>query len=132
MADVKNIMKYEGEWVELCEESEIFEGEAQTYTYKGYEIYLVRLASGIKAYYGRCPHAFGDLDPTDFDGELITCHHHLWQFDPETGESVNPTGSRLYSLELKINDGKILVKVPKMSVKEFREKHFSMYTREGE
>jgi len=117
---------YQGRWVELCSIDEIIDGEAYTYVVDGYEIYVVSKDGEIRAYYGRCAHAFGELKPSDFDGSVITCSHHLWQYDPLTGASINPRGSCLFMFKHEIRDNRLYVKVPSMSPSEFREK-YKMY-----
>jgi nitrite reductase/ring-hydroxylating ferredoxin subunit/predicted secreted protein len=55
------------------------------------EVILVRLTDGeVVAFAGRCPHQDTDLmDASFFDGRL-RCPHHLYLYDPRTGENVVP------------------------------------------
>jgi nitrite reductase/ring-hydroxylating ferredoxin subunit len=118
---------YPGRWVEVCGVDELIDGEAYVYEVDGYEVYVVMKDGELRAYYGRCAHAFGELKPGDFDGSVITCSHHLWQYDALSGLSINPRGSCLFRFEHEVRDGRLFVKVPEMGVLEFKEKLFKMY-----
>ncbi|MEM1597780.1 MAG: Rieske 2Fe-2S domain-containing protein [Pyrobaculum sp.] len=122
---------YPGDYVAVCNVDELVDGEAQVYKVGQYEVYVVFKDGEIRAYYGRCPHAFGELAPSDFDGEKIVCNVHQWEFEPLTGVSINPKGSRLFALKHEVRDGVLYVKVPKMPASEFKEKYFKMYGGEG-
>lgn len=55
------------------------------------EMILVRLSDGdVAAFTSRCPHQGTDLtDASFFDGRL-RCPHHLYLYDPHTGENIVP------------------------------------------
>ncbi|RFA97591.1 Rieske (2Fe-2S) protein [Pyrobaculum aerophilum] len=118
---------YKGQWVAVCNIDDLIEGEASVFKAGGYEIYVVPIDGEIHVYYGRCPHAFGELAPSDFDGSKIVCNVHQWEFDPKTGASINPKGAKLFRLESEVRDGVLYVKVPQIPVVEFKEKYFKMY-----
>jgi len=124
-----NEMEYPGEYVETITKDDIYEGEAKLINVKGYEILILNVNGEFKAYYARCAHALGLLEPSSFDGEKITCPVHLWEYDPNTGESINPEGSSLFQLDVKVNSDKIYVKVPSVSTYEFKVKYFRMYNK---
>jgi len=124
-------LKYPGRFVPLCDVEELVDGEAQVFKVGGFEVYVVVKDGEVRAYYGRCPHAFGELAPSDFDGEKIVCNVHQWEFDPLSGLSINPRGSRLFALEAEVREGKLYVKVPDVPVVEFKEKYFKMYSGGG-
>jgi toluene monooxygenase system ferredoxin subunit len=42
----------------------------------------------------------------------LTCSAHLWQFDVNTGEGVNPTGVSLKSYPVKVEDESVLIILP--------------------
>lgn len=127
MTEIIKISDYPGTFVEIIDKDEIYEGEAKLINKSGYEILVVNVSGEFRAYYARCAHAFGLLEPSSFDGEKITCPVHLWEYDAKTGESINPEGSSLFQLELKIEDNRIYVKVPTVSSYEFKVKYLKMY-----
>jgi toluene monooxygenase system ferredoxin subunit len=120
-------LTYPGDFIEICNEDEVFEDDAKLINIKGYEVLLVNVNGEIRAYYARCAHALGLLEPSSFDGEKIVCPVHLWEYDAKTGESINPEGSCLFSFDIIKKDGKIYVKVPSIPTLEFKVKYYRLY-----
>ena len=89
-----------------------------------YEIVLVNTGGEANAYYGLCPHALGRLGDGEFDGKVITCHHHLWQFDARTGEGLNPRGACLLRFPVFIENGEVIVTVPEVPLKKWQLENF--------
>lgn len=54
----------------------------------GARIVLLRVEDRYHACDRVCPHQEVDLDEGMFDGEVLTCHQHMWQWKIETGEAV--------------------------------------------
>lgn len=54
----------------------------------GVKVLVVHTDAGFRAYQGLCPHQDVCLDEGMFDGAVITCHQHLWQWDAGTGDAV--------------------------------------------
>ncbi|HTV21913.1 MAG TPA: cytochrome P450 [Polyangiaceae bacterium] len=52
---------------------------------QGTELVLLRTASGIRAFEGRCPHQGALLAEGELDGTELVCRNHGWRFDVETG-----------------------------------------------
>ncbi len=76
-------------------------------------ILLVHLAGrDIRAYQGHCPHQRTALADGKFDGHILTCAAHLWQFDLSTGEGVNPKACQLYRYQVKVEGATICVGIP--------------------
>ncbi|MCG3109200.1 3-phenylpropionate/cinnamic acid dioxygenase ferredoxin subunit [Metallosphaera sp. J1] len=125
-------MEYPGKFERVCSLDEIYDGEAKVFEINRYEVLILNKNGELKAYYARCAHALGLLDETSFDGEnRIVCPVHLWEYDAFTGESINPMGSTLFPLDLKVEGNDIFVKIPSVPVSEFKVKWFSMYKRGG-
>jgi nitrite reductase/ring-hydroxylating ferredoxin subunit len=55
----------------------------------------------------RCPHAGAYLHEGSVDGQILTCHWHGWQFDLESGISLEDYWVRLKTYTLKIIADKI-------------------------
>ncbi|WP_278465512.1 Rieske 2Fe-2S domain-containing protein [Saccharolobus islandicus] len=125
-------MSYPGEFHKVLTLDDIYEGEAKLVEVNRYEILVVNINGEIKAYYARCAHALGLIDPNSFDGEeKIICPVHLWEYNARTGESINPEGSTLFPLDVKVEGNDIFVKVPSVPVSEFKVKWFGMYRQRG-
>lgn len=54
----------------------------------GARIVVLRVEDRFYACNRVCPHQEVNLDEGIFDGEVLTCHQHLWQWKIETGEPV--------------------------------------------
>lgn len=66
--------------------------------------------SQLKAFRGRCPHADVPLDEARFDGRTVTCPHHSWGFDCESGKCVtHAVRNMLHPYPLQVKEGEILV-----------------------
>jgi len=122
-------INYPGKYVKLCTLDDIYEGEAKLFEVGRYEILVLNVKGEIRAYYARCAHAFGLLEPSCYDGDgKIICPVHLWEYDAYSGRSINPTGSSLFPLDVKIEGDQIFVKVPDVNILEFKSKWFKMYS----
>lgn len=58
-----------------------------------------------------CPHQDTPLCEGIFDGSLLTCHHHLWQWDIRTGEPVGMAEEPLPKFEVVVKGDKIHVEI---------------------
>ena len=98
------------EWVAVATLDDLWEGEITDVQVGDDLILLVHLGSGdIRAYQGYCPHQRTPLAKGRFDGRILTCAAHLWQFNLCTGEGVNPKGCQLYRYQAKLQDVTIFV-----------------------
>lgn len=94
-------------YVKVCSLDDLWEGEMESFDVNGHEILLVCAEGGtVKAFQGICPHQDIPLIEGTFDGSVITCRAHLWQFDASCGKGVNPTDCALteYPVEVRGND----------------------------
>jgi cytochrome P450/nitrite reductase/ring-hydroxylating ferredoxin subunit len=76
----------------------------------GVDVVLVRTASGLRAFEGRCPHRGALLGEGELSDGMLVCRNHRWRFDVETGrrdggpECLVPCAARE-------EDGEILIEV---------------------
>jgi toluene monooxygenase system ferredoxin subunit len=54
----------------------------------GARVLLLRVEDRFYACNDVCPHQEVSLAEGMFDGEVLTCHQHLWQWKVATGEAV--------------------------------------------
>ena len=100
-----------GQWREAMPLDEPWEGEMEGVEVDGHKILLVNIDGEIRAYRNRCPHQAWELSDGDFDGENITCCRHLWTFNAESGQGVNPENCQLVGYPCSVVDGMIMVDV---------------------
>lgn len=92
---------------------ELWEGEMIGVTAGATKVLLVNADGDIRAYENRCPHQAWALDEGEFDGEKIICSRHLWEFNPLSGNGINPSDCSLKSFPCQVDeDGMICVSVP--------------------
>jgi nitrite reductase/ring-hydroxylating ferredoxin subunit len=80
-------------------------------TVAGREVALFRHRGGVAALDNACPHEGGPLAQGTRDGDTVVCPWHAWAFDLCTGCSVAPTGEAAVRHEVRLEDGKVLVRL---------------------
>lgn len=80
----------------------------------GVKLLIVNSGSEYFAVQGLCPHQEIPLCEGMFDGTVLTCHQHLWQWDIRTGEPQGLAEAPLERYEVKVEGENILVgdKIP--------------------
>ncbi len=96
--------------IRICSASEIPANGMKSYdTDIGVKVLVAHTGDAFYAYQGLCPHQDVCLDEGFFDGSLLTCHQHLWQWDITTGEAVGLAEAPLERYELEHEAGEIYV-----------------------
>lgn len=96
--------------VRICNASEIPANGMKTYdTLLGIKVLIARAGDAYFAYQGLCPHQDVCLDEGFFDGSVLTCHQHLWQWDIATGAAVGLAEAPLERYELAHEGDEIFV-----------------------
>ena len=91
-------------WVPALELDDLWEGEMSAVIVGGTSVLLVNVDGDVRAYRNRCPHQASALDEGDFDGAVITCARHLWEFDARSGAGRNPATSSLSAFPCRVDD----------------------------
>ncbi|MBX6166639.1 MAG: Rieske 2Fe-2S domain-containing protein [Thermobispora bispora] len=100
------------QWQAAMHLDDLWEGDMAGVEVAGKKVLLVNIDGEVRAYQNRCPHQAWALDEGDFDGQTITCLRHMWVFDADTGQGVNPDNCRLISYPCTVtDDGTIMVDV---------------------
>lgn len=73
-------------------------------------VLILRSNENIYACQSLCPHQAVCLEDGLFDGEILTCHQHLWQWKIETGEPIGLAEAPLETYEVEIENGEIYIK----------------------
>jgi toluene monooxygenase system ferredoxin subunit len=91
-------------WVPALELDELWEGEMTAVTVDGTSVLLMNVDGDVRAYHNRCPHQDWALDEGDFDGKVLTCSRHLWEFDARSGAGRNPATCSLTSYPCRVDE----------------------------
>ncbi|MDD3443989.1 MAG: Rieske 2Fe-2S domain-containing protein [Zavarzinia sp.] len=97
----------------ICSLDDVWEGEMEEFTTaEGRDVLVVCIEGGkIKAFQSMCPHQEIALIDGTFENGVITCKAHLWQFDSETGQGLNPTDCRIAEYPIKIDGDDVFIDV---------------------
>jgi toluene monooxygenase system ferredoxin subunit len=96
-------------FVRALSEDELWIGEMRGIRLEDRRVLLLRTADGVKAYEDRCAHLGIPLSSGRFDGTLLTCSGHHYQYDAGTGRGINPNTVRLRAFDVRVEAGQILV-----------------------
>lgn len=98
-------------YVKLCTTADVAEGRAALF--KVGETYVLlawpKGAAAPRAFLDRCSHEDRPLSSGWFDGAVLTCASHGWQFDATTGACLIPDECPLVGFAVKVEDGAVLV-----------------------
>lgn len=75
----------------------------------GVKILVVHSEAGYHAYQAMCPHLDVPLEEGFYDGSVLTCHQHLWQWDIRTGAPMGIAEAPLQRYDLREEDGALYV-----------------------
>ncbi|HIE86215.1 MAG: Rieske 2Fe-2S domain-containing protein [bacterium] len=97
----------------VCTMDDVWEGDMDSFeTASGTDVLVVGIDGGdIKAFQAMCPHQEMELVEGEFDGKVLTCKAHLWQFDCRTGKGINPDDCKISEYPVKIEDDDVLVDI---------------------
>lgn len=73
------------------------------------KVLLVWVDDSVRAFQAHCPHQDVALANGIFDGAVLTCHEHLWQFDARTGKGLDPDDSCLGCFDVRIENEEVWV-----------------------
>jgi nitrite reductase (NADH) small subunit len=96
----------------LCSQSELpAEGEVREFACADRAICVANVKGQITAMDNICLHRGGPLGQGLIEGNKVVCPWHGWQFDAQTGQSVQNPKSRLEVYSLEIRDGEVMIRL---------------------
>lgn len=75
----------------------------------GRRVLVVNAGDRYYACQGICPHQDVALEEGLFDGHVLTCHQHLWQWKVDTGEPVGLAEAPLECYRVHVEEGSLYV-----------------------
>lgn len=99
--------------IHVCRIDEIPQSEMREFALAdGTQVLVLNCGGEVFAYQARCPHQEVALCEGLFDGHVVTCHQHLWQWDARTGEPLGPAEVPLQKFEVRIEAGAVSIRRP--------------------
>ncbi|HVR44587.1 MAG TPA: Rieske 2Fe-2S domain-containing protein [Thermoanaerobaculia bacterium] len=98
-------------FVEVARADELAVGSMRVVRVGERAVALYRTARGIFATDNTCPHRGGPLGEGDLMGDEIVCPWHFWTFNVETGCTSDPSGPRVCTHQVRIEQGRILIRL---------------------
>lgn len=86
-------------------------GSCKTFEADGKKIVLYNSDGELYATTNTCAHQGGPLGDGLFDGSVVTCPWHAWQFDVRTGEAIFDPGKKIDTYPVHVHGDDILVEV---------------------
>lgn len=97
--------------IHVCKLSDIPTNGIKDYVIEsGEKVLIANFSERYYAYSGNCPHQGTCLAEGFYDGAVLTCSKHLWQWDITTGKPIGLAEAPLESYQLEIEDGEIFVR----------------------
>jgi len=87
----------------ICALREISPNGMMTFTMDtGTTVLVLNSGNDYYAYQALCPHQEVRLDEGFYDGAVLTCHQHLWQWDVTTGANIGLAEIPLKKYSIKV------------------------------
>jgi len=108
-------------WVKLCNVDDVPPGAVRSLTAQQIEMVVVRGQDGYLVIPPLCPHMASPLADGFFDGCVLTCSTHLWQWTVPAGQPIGDAEVPLLRYESQIRDDEIWVHLDKELVYDYQE-----------
>lgn len=99
------------EFVVVCSEADIPPGTGKMFEIGRDEVGVFNIGGKFYAIDNLCPHEGGPMNEGMIAGGVVTCPLHGWRTDVTTGESLELPGVKVNTFEVKVEDGKVYIKV---------------------
>lgn len=96
-------------WEKVCSLDEVAEGSMHTADIRGTPVLVVRGEQGIAVMPTSCPHMANALCEGFFDGCVLTCNKHLWQWSIPDGQPMGVAEQPLSLYKNETRDGALWV-----------------------
>lgn len=98
----------------VADEGELVDGQTLRAEVDGYVITVAKHNGRLFAFQEFCTHRCGPLSEGTMENDQIQCPWHSSRFDMHTGRvTAGPAKVPLKTFEVRVSDGKVLVRVPK-------------------
>jgi toluene monooxygenase system ferredoxin subunit len=98
-------------WQKICKLDDVAPGTLREVSAAGVPMLFVRGHDGFAAIPPSCPHMENPLCEGLFDGEVLTCLKHLWQWTIPDGAPMGEAEVPLLKYDIEARDGDVWVNV---------------------
>jgi NAD(P)H-dependent nitrite reductase small subunit len=99
------------EYVPVLSVAELLPGRATEVTVGDRTVALFNVDGTFHALTNLCPHRGGPLGQGFLEGKEVSCPWHNYTFDVTTGENVVSADLKVERYDVKVEDGRVFVKV---------------------
>jgi toluene monooxygenase system ferredoxin subunit len=89
----------------------LWDGEMRSCRLEGRRVLVLKQDGAVRAYEDKCAHLGVPMSEGRFEGGVLTCRAHEYQYDADTGMGINPRAARLKSYPAKLEGGDVWVDV---------------------
>lgn len=93
----------------ICLTQDVPENGMRGYDINGKRILILRSGDKVFACDGICPHQEVPLEEGLFDGKVLTCHSHLWQWDVCNGDAIGLAEMPLDTYQVSVVDDAVYI-----------------------
>lgn len=98
-----------GNFVKVASRSDVPEGSATLVEAGGKKIALFNAGGKFYAIGNECRHRGGPLAEGEFEGTVVTCPWHGWEYDITNGESLDDPNVKVGCFAVKVEGDDILI-----------------------
>ena len=86
-------------------------GESRTYDVGGTSVAIFNAGGEVHACRNVCPHRGGPVGEGQFDGKIVTCPWHGWEFDVTTGINPRMPAAKLDKIPTRIEGENVQIEI---------------------
>lgn len=98
-------------WKKVCEVSDVPRGEMKNFSIGAFEVMVIHGDNGHLVVPPSCPHMENALADGFFDGCVLTCNKHLWQWSIPDAQPIGVAEQALLRYPSEIRDAAIWAEV---------------------
>lgn len=98
-------------WQRACALSDLADKSMKPMSVGGIDLLVIRSGNAVSAIPPSCPHMLAALAEELFDGCVLTCTKHLWQWTIDDGQPTGLAEAPLLKYQTRQEDGQLYVNV---------------------
>jgi len=93
----------------ICKTQDVPDNGMRGFDLDGKRILILRSDDKVYASDGICPHQEVLLEEGLFDGKVLTCHSHLWQWDVRNGDAIGLAEAPIDTYQVTVVDDAVYI-----------------------